>query len=195
MKLYYSPGSCAQAPHIALHELGLPFETVKVDLVKHTLAGRLRLPRGQPERLRAVARARRRHLAQRSQRGAAVHRRPEARVSSRRYSAPGALEAHGVARVHRDGSPQGIWSALESARRQADVRERTVQALGNRFTLISKTLSKQPFLTGDKFTIADMYLFVVSELGRPPQDRPCARGPRCSSSRPVLRRARRCRPP
>jgi glutathione S-transferase len=41
------------------------------------------------------------------------------------------------------------------------VRERTVQALGNRFTFISKTLEKQPFLTGDTFSIADAYLWVV----------------------------------
>ena len=37
MKLYYTPGACSQAPHIAIHELGLPYEAVKVDLVKHTL--------------------------------------------------------------------------------------------------------------------------------------------------------------
>lgn len=36
MKLYYSPGACSLADHIALHEAGQAFEHVKVDLKAKT---------------------------------------------------------------------------------------------------------------------------------------------------------------
>lgn len=36
MKLYYSPGACSLADHIALHEAGIAFQRVKVDLKAKT---------------------------------------------------------------------------------------------------------------------------------------------------------------
>lgn len=39
MKLYYSPGACSLADHIALEEAGLAYEAVKVDLGAKTVEG------------------------------------------------------------------------------------------------------------------------------------------------------------
>jgi len=38
MKLYYAPGACSLAVHIALREIGATFDCVAVDLTKHTTA-------------------------------------------------------------------------------------------------------------------------------------------------------------
>ena len=161
MKLYYTPSACSQAPHIALRELELEVETVKVDLMKHTLPDgsdfRAINPKGYVPML---------ELADGT-------RLTEANVLLQYIAdqrpgtlAPkfGTLErwklmewlAFIATEVHKGFGP--LWNPQTPA----DVRERTVQALGNRFTLISQTLAKQPFLTGQAFTVADIYLFVVS---------------------------------
>ena len=45
MILYYSPGACSLADHIALHEAGMKFDLVKVDLKTPSSTTAAPLPR------------------------------------------------------------------------------------------------------------------------------------------------------
>jgi glutathione S-transferase len=160
MKLYYTPGACSQAPHIALQELGLPFEAVKVDLVKHTLPDgsdyRAVNPKGYVPLLvlddgTSISEANviLQYIADRKPGQLAPEFGTKERWKLMEWLAFIATE------VHKGFGP--LWNPQTPA----EVRERTIQALGNRFSLIAETLSKQPFLTGNEFTVADAYLFVI----------------------------------
>jgi glutathione S-transferase len=160
MKLYYTPGACSQAPHIALRELGLTFDTIKVDLAKHTLPDgsdyRAVNPKGYVPLLElddgtrlTEANVLLQYIADQRPGSLAPKFGTLERWKLMEWLAFIATE------VHKGFGP--LWNPQTPA----EVRERTVQALGNRFTLISQTFAKQPFLTGE-YTIADIYLFVVS---------------------------------
>ncbi len=160
MKLYYTPGACSLAPHIAAHELGLPVEAVKVDLAKHTLPDGSDYYKVNPKGYVPLL-----VLAD----GTSIS---EASVILQ-YLAdrkPGTLApAFGTAErwklmewlafiateVHKGFGP--LWNPATPA----DVRARTVQALGNRFSYLEKILAEQPYLTGTAFSIADAYLFTT----------------------------------
>ncbi len=160
MKLYYSPGACSQAPHIVLQELGLPYEGVKVDLAKHTLPDgsdyRAVNPKGYVPTLElddgtriTEASVIMQYLADQKPGQLAAKFGTMERWKLMEWLAFVSTE------VHKGFGP--LWNP----KTPADVRERTVQALGNRFGLIAETLEKQPYLTGSEFSIADAYLFVV----------------------------------
>ena len=160
MKLYYTPGACSQAPHIAIHELGLPYHAVKVDLATHKLEDgtdyRTINPKGYVPTLElddgtriTEANVILQYLAEQK-----PGRLAPAFGTRERWKLMEWL-AFIASEVHKGFGP--LWNPQTPA----DVRERTVKALGNRFGYVAQTLDKQPFLMGNEFTIADAYLFVV----------------------------------
>ena len=160
MKLYYTPGACSQAPHIAIHELGLPYDAVKVDLATHKLEDgtdyRTINPKGYVPTLElddgtriTEANVILQYLAEQK-----PGRLAPAFGTRERWKLMEWL-AFIASEVHKGFGP--LWNPQTPA----DVRERTVKALGNRFGYVAQTLDKQPFLMGNEFTIADAYLFVV----------------------------------
>ena len=145
MKLYYSPGACSLAPHIALVEAGLPFTSVKVDLRTHKLADGtdyytinpkgyvplLELPDG--ERLSEVA-VILQYIADRKPGTIAPAFGTMARYRLMEWLNFVATE------VHKQFSPLFYPTTPEAT------REAQRAKLATRFDLIAKTLEPHPFL-------------------------------------------------
>jgi glutathione S-transferase len=160
MKLYFSPGACSFHPHVSLREAGIPFELVRVDIRAHKIAGGGDdyygvNPKGYVPLLELDD-------GSRLSEGAVIDQyiadqKPESGLIPR----AGTMERYRVqewlnfisSELHKQFSP--LFYPTTSDETKKAQRER----IGGRFDLIEKTLAKQPFLTGETFTVADAYLF------------------------------------
>ena len=160
MKLYYSPGACSLAPHIALSESGLPYATKIVDLKKHALADGTDYytinPKGYVPLLELDDGS---HLTE----VAVILQYIADRKPGSLAPVFGTMDRYRVmewlnfvaTEIHKQFSP--LWyPATPEATKEAQRAK-----LASRFDLISKTLAVQPYLIGDAFTIADAYLFTI----------------------------------
>ncbi|GAP65407.1 glutathione S-transferase domain-containing protein [Mizugakiibacter sediminis] len=162
MKLYFSPGVCSQAPHIVLRETGLPFELVKVDTAaKRTEDGADYLqvnPNGyvpaleiEPGVVLTEGPAIMQYIADRA---------PQTGLAP----AAGTLERYRLqswlnfitSELHKGFSPLFHPQTPEAYKAQA------IEMLGRRFDTVERHLAGTPYLMGERFGIADAYLFVVA---------------------------------
>lgn len=160
MKLYYSPGTCSLASHIALREAGVAFELVRVGRDKKTPDGTdynsinpkgyvpaLGFDDGQvltegPAVLQYVA-----------------DRNPSVGLAS----PPGDLQRYRLqewlaylsTEVHKNFGPFFIPAATEQMKEMARTN------LLRRLSFVDKALAGKSFLCGDRFTVADAYLFTI----------------------------------
>jgi len=160
MKLYYSPGACSLASHIALIESGLPHTIAKVDLRKHTLEDGSDFyainPKGYVPVLELDDGTR---LAE----GVVVLQYIAERATGTLAPSYGTLERYRVmewltfvnSEVHKQYSPLFYPTTPDATKEQQRAK------LASRFEYLSKVLASQPYLTGASFTIADAYLFTI----------------------------------
>ena len=160
MKLYYSPGACSLAPHIALNEAGLNYDAVKVDLGKHELADGTDYytinPKGYVPLLELDDGTRLSEVAVILQ--YIADRKPgtlaPAFGSTERYRLMEWLNFIAT-ELHKQFGPLWYPDTPEAT------KEKQRSILAKRFEYIAQTLSTQPYLTGNTFTIADAYLFTI----------------------------------
>ena len=161
MKLYYSPGACSLAPHIALVRSRRSRTRRRVDLKTHTLADGTDYYTINPKGYVPLLELDDGDAPLRSRGDPAVHRRPQARHArarrSARWSAIALMEWLNfiATEVHKQFAP--LWyPTTPDATKEAQRAK-----LATRFDLIAKTLAAQPYLTGETFTVADAYLFTI----------------------------------
>ncbi|MBW8461655.1 glutathione transferase GstA [Acidovorax sp.] len=167
MKLYYSPGACSLSPHIALHEAGLAYTPVLASTKSHKLQDGtdyytinalgyvplLELDNG--ERLRE---------------GPAIVQYIADQVPDKQLApANGTLARYRLqewltfigTELHKGFSP--LFNPATPDDYKPLVRERLLQ----RLQWVDGQLAGKQYLMGDQFTVADGYLFTVTNWTQP----------------------------
>jgi glutathione S-transferase len=167
MKLYYSPGACSLAPHIALREAGLAFEPVLASTKTHALADGTDYyginPLGYVPMLELDDGTRLREgpaIVQYIADLAPLKNLAPANGTLPRYRLQEWLTFIGT-EIHMAFRPLFNPNIPEDAKKV--YRER----LGARLTWLNGELEGKDFLTGEHFTVADAYLFTVTNWAKP----------------------------
>lgn len=164
MKLYYSPGACSLASHIALLEAGLPFEAVRVGRDKKTSDGNdfnVINPKGYVPALALDD-------GQLLTEGTAVLQYIADRNPASGLAPPaGDLQRYRLlewlgyinSEIHKNFSPFFNPAAT------AQMKDMAKANLQRRLTYAEQALGDRPFLLGERFTVADAYLFTILGWG------------------------------
>ncbi|RYF40072.1 MAG: glutathione transferase GstA [Comamonadaceae bacterium] len=167
MKLYYSPGACSLSPHIVLREAGLAFEPVLASTKTHALADGTDYyginPLGYVPMLELDDGTRLRE-------GPAIVQYIADLVPTRNLApANGTLPRYRLqewltfigTEVHMTFRP------LFNPNMPEDGKKIYRERLAARLAWINGDLGDKPYLTGDDFSVADAYLFTVTNWARP----------------------------
>jgi glutathione S-transferase len=163
MKLYYSPGACSLAPHIALREIERSFELERVDLRAHRTASGVDFytinPKGYVPALRldgpgSMLLTENAAILQYIADLAPERRLAPANGTFARYHLQEWLSFIG-SEIHKQFGP------LFQPDTPGLVEGRVRGKLGERFGYLSKVLAERDYVMGETFTVADCYLVAV----------------------------------
>lgn len=167
MKLYYSPGACSLSPHIALREAGLAFEPVLASTKSHKLQDGTDYyginPLGYVPLLELDDGTRLREgpaIVQYIADQAPTKNLAPANGTLARYRLQEWLTFIGT-ELHKGFSP--LFNPATPEEYKTIARSK----LGERLKWVDGELSGKQYLTGDHFSVADGYLFVVTNWAKP----------------------------
>lgn len=166
MKLYYATGACSLAPHIVSLEADLNVELIRVDTKSHLTADGVDFytinPKGSVPCLQLAD-------GQLLTEGPIICQYLADQSNNRQLMpAAGTLARYRVmewqnyitSELHKSFSP------LFNPTAGAETKALFAEQLKNKYTWLSSKLEQRPYLTGDDFTAADAYLFVVTNWSK-----------------------------
>ncbi len=162
MKLYYSPGACSLSPHIVLHEAGLSCELIPALTKTHQLPDGTDYysinPLGYVPLLELDD-------GRRLREGPAIVQYLADQVPERQLApANGSFERYKLqewltfigTEIHKNFSP------LFNPNSTPEVRAAAIELLKKRLNWVDGELAGKDFIMGSTFTVADAYLFTVT---------------------------------
>lgn len=159
MRLYFTPGACSLSPHIALIESGLGYDLVQVDLrTKKTSAGDDYLSICKKGYIPALQLDDGQLLTE----GAIIVQYLADRVPEKRLiPAAGSFERYRLqeklhflaTELHKAMSP------LYNPKANDELKESVKERLRLRVAVLAEELGDQPYIFGDRFTVADGYAY------------------------------------
>ena len=161
MKLYYSPGACSMAPHIVATEAGLKLDLVKVDIPNKKTADGADFwavnPKGYVPALQLD------NGEVLTEVGVIIQYLADQKPESGLLAKAGSMERYhqmeainfAATEVHKQ------LGALFNPKMTPEMREVQMGVIERRFNPLEKSLAGKQYIMGDKFTVADAYLFNV----------------------------------
>ena len=161
MQLYYAPGACSLASHIALEESGLPYQIVRVSLRDKKTSDGVDFNTINPKGYVPALKLDNGEVL--TEGSALLAYIGELQPSRGLIPAAGTLDNYRVrewlvfigTELHKTVGP------LFSPKTPEATRVTQTEALKRRLSYVNEALAKRPFLTGERFTVADAYLFTI----------------------------------
>lgn len=167
MKLYYSPGACSLSPHIVLREAGIAFEPVLASTKTHKLADGSDYYAINPLGYVPVLEL---DDGTRLREGPAIVQYIADQVPQKNMApANGTMPRYRLqewltfigTEIHKQFSP--LFNPATPEEMKTAGREK----LRKRLEWVDAQLAGKQYLTGDSFSVADAYLFVVTNWAKP----------------------------
>lgn len=162
MKLYFSPGACSLSPHIVAHELGIPLTLVKVDTQKKVTESGADFWAINPKGYVPTVELDNGQVL--TEGTAIVQYLADSKGDGKLAPAAGSFERVRLQEMlgYINSELHKSFSPLFNPKTPAETRAEREEYLRKRFGLIEKELEGKQYLFGDQFTVADAYLYTVT---------------------------------